>query len=183
MIFEYSRRTKKYNWFIISTCVCAFEFKNYHTKNNSLSLKREAKLTAENLISNFEFRISNLIFLKGKILYDIIIIGAGPAGLTAAIYARRAEKRVLIIEKETFGGQMTASPKIENYPGFLEVSGNELADRLIEQVFTQGGEIELDTVTAIEGEGGELYRKGCVKGLSGKGGYYRRGLSPQKTWS
>ena len=65
-------------------------------------------------------------------MYDIIIIGAGPAGLTAAIYARRAEKRVLIIEKETFGGQITSSPKVENYPCFLEVSGNELADRLIE---------------------------------------------------
>ena len=87
-------------------------------------------------------------------MYDIIIIGAGPAGLTAAIYARRAERRVLIIEKETFGGQITSSPKVENYPGFLEISGNELADRLIEQVFSQGGEIELDTVTAIEGQAG-----------------------------
>ena len=103
-----------------------------------------------------------LFFLKGKALYDIIIIGAGPAGLTAAIYARRAEKSVLIIEKETFGGQITSSPKVENYPGFLEVSGNELADRLIEQVFAQGGEIELDTVTAIEGEAGNY----TVKGLS-----------------
>jgi thioredoxin reductase (NADPH) len=102
------------------------------------------------------------LFFGGKIVYDIIIIGAGPAGLTAAIYARRAEKRVLIIEKETFGGQMTSSPKIENYPGFVEVSGNELADRLIEQVFSQGGEIELDTVTAIEGESGNY----TVKGLS-----------------
>lgn len=95
-------------------------------------------------------------------MYDIIIIGAGPAGLTAAIYARRAEKRVLIIEKESFGGQMTLSPKIENYPGFLEISGNELADRLIEQVFSQGGEIELDTVVGIEGEAGNY----TVKGLS-----------------
>ena len=96
-------------------------------------------------------------------MYDIIIIGAGPAGLTAAIYARRAEKRVLIIEKETFGGQMTLSPKIENYPGFLEVSGNELADKLIEQVFSQGGEIELDTVTGVEGEAGNYTVKGVSK--------------------
>ena len=113
-------------------------------------------------------------------MYDIIIIGAGPAGLTAAIYARRAEKRVLVIEKETFGGQMTASPKIENYPGFLEVSGNELADRLIEQVFTQGGEIELDTVTAIEGEGGNYTVKGMSKDYKAKaviiaaGSHHRR---------
>ena len=96
-------------------------------------------------------------------MYDIIIIGAGPAGLTAAIYARRAEKRVLIIEKETFGGQMTLSPKIENYPGFLEVSGNELADKLIEQVFSQGGEIELDTVIGVDGEAGNYTVKGVSK--------------------
>lgn len=96
-------------------------------------------------------------------MYDIIIIGAGPAGLTAAIYARRAEKRVLVIEKETFGGQITSSPKVENYPGFLDISGNELADRLLEQVMAQGGEIELDTVTAIEGEAGNY----TVKGESG----------------
>jgi len=88
-------------------------------------------------------------------LYDIIIIGAGPAGLTAAIYARRAEKSVLVIEKDTFGGQITHSPRVENYPGFLEVSGNELADKLIEQVFAQGGMIELDEVVGIEGEPGD----------------------------
>ena len=63
-------------------------------------------------------------------MYDIIVIGAGPAGLTAAIYARRAGKTVLVLEKSTFGGQVTYSPKIENYPGFTEISGMELADRM-----------------------------------------------------
>ena len=87
-------------------------------------------------------------------MYDIIIIGAGPAGLTAALYARRADKNVLVIEKETFGGQITHSPKVENYPGFTVMSGNEFADRLIEQVMFQGAEIELDTVTGIKGEAG-----------------------------
>lgn len=82
-------------------------------------------------------------------MYDIIIVGAGPAGLTAALYARRAEKNVLILEKDTFGGQITYSPKIENYPGFSQISGNELADMLIEQVLEQGAEIELGTVTEI----------------------------------
>lgn len=82
-------------------------------------------------------------------MYDIIIVGAGPAGLTAALYARRAEKHVLILEKDTFGGQITFSPKIENYPGFGQISGNELADMLIEQVLDQGAEIELGTVTEI----------------------------------
>ena len=86
-------------------------------------------------------------------MYDIIGVGAGPAGLTAALYARRAEKSVLIIERSTFGGQMTYSPKIENYPGTGSMSGNELADKMVEQVLEQGAEIELDTVTAIHDEG------------------------------
>lgn len=82
-------------------------------------------------------------------MYDIIIIGAGPAGLTAAIYAARAEKRVLILEKETFGGQITFSPKVENYPGLGVVSGNELADRFLEQVMSYGVDIELCEVLDV----------------------------------
>ncbi len=96
-------------------------------------------------------------------MYDIIIIGAGPAGLTAALYARRADKKVLVIEKETFGGQITHSPKVENYPGFTVMSGNEFADKLIEQVMYQGAEIELDTVTAIKGDAGQ-YTVECERG-------------------
>ena len=82
-------------------------------------------------------------------MYDIIIIGAGPAGLTAAIYALRANKSVLILEKSSFGGQMTFSPKIENYPGFVSVSGTELADSLVEQALAQGAEVELEEVESI----------------------------------
>ena len=81
---------------------------------------------------------------------DIIVIGAGPAGLTAAIYARRAGKSVLVIEKSSFGGQMTFSPKIENYPGYVSVSGSELADKMVEQALSQGAEFEFAEVTAIE---------------------------------
>ncbi|MBQ8898766.1 MAG: FAD-dependent oxidoreductase [Clostridia bacterium] len=81
---------------------------------------------------------------------DIIIIGSGPAGLTAAVYARRAGKTVLVIEKETFGGQITYSPKVENFPGFPETSGSGIADKLLEQAMGFGAEIELDTVTAVE---------------------------------
>ena len=87
-------------------------------------------------------------------MYDIIIIGAGPAGLTAAIYARRAGKSVLVIEKSTFGGQMTFSPKIENYPGFESVSGNELADLMVSQAIALGAEIEpaeAESVTVRDG--------------------------------
>jgi len=79
-------------------------------------------------------------------MYDIIIVGAGPAGLTAALYARRANKKVLIIEKSTVGGQITYSPKIENYPGFIQMSGNELADKLFDQITTLGVEFEIDEV-------------------------------------
>ena len=84
-------------------------------------------------------------------MYDIVIIGAGPAGLTAALYARRSDKSVLVIEKETFGGQITLSPKVENYPGFLQMSGNEFAEKLMDQVMAQGADIELDEVTGISG--------------------------------
>ena len=89
-------------------------------------------------------------------MYDIIIVGAGPAGLTAALYARRADKSVLVIEKSTFGGQITHSPRVENYPGFDVISGTELADKLVEQTLAQGAEIELDAVTGISGKTGDF---------------------------
>ena len=82
-------------------------------------------------------------------MYDIIVVGGGPAGLTAALYARRANKTVLVIEKEIFGGQITHSPKVENIPGFLELSGNEFAEKLVEQVMEQGADVEFDRVTKI----------------------------------
>ena len=87
-------------------------------------------------------------------MYDILIIGGGPAGLTAATYARRAGKSVLVIEKSAFGGQITWSPKVENFPGFLSISGNELGDKLLEQAMEQGAEVELDAVTALVREDG-----------------------------
>lgn len=86
-------------------------------------------------------------------MYDIIVVGAGPAGLTAALYARRAEKSVLILEKGAFGGQITFSPKVENYPAFESVSGTELADKMVEQVLAQGADVEVETVTGITDNG------------------------------
>lgn len=82
-------------------------------------------------------------------MYDIIIIGGGPAGLTASIYARRANKSALVIEKASFGGQITYSPKVENIPGFAEVTGNEFADKLVEQAIGQGVEFEFGEATKI----------------------------------
>ena len=84
-------------------------------------------------------------------MYDIIVIGGGPAGLTAALYALRAEKSVLIIEKSSFGGQMNNSPKIENYPGYGEISGMELSDKMLESVLEKGAEVELDEVISVSG--------------------------------
>ena len=83
-------------------------------------------------------------------MHDIAIIGAGPAGLTAALYAGRANRSVLVFEKAGFGGQVTHSPKIENYPGDIEMSGIEFADRLIEQVLAQGADTEFCEVLGIE---------------------------------
>ncbi|MBR5045861.1 MAG: FAD-dependent oxidoreductase [Oscillospiraceae bacterium] len=82
-------------------------------------------------------------------VYDILIVGAGPAGLTAAIYACRAGKSVLVLEKEVFGGQITHSPKVENYPGYLEMSGNEFAELLMMQAQDQGAEIDLAEVLDV----------------------------------
>ena len=82
-------------------------------------------------------------------MYDLIIIGGGPAGLTAALYARRANKSVLVIEKAVFGGQITYSPKVENIPGFVSLTGNEFAEKLVEQVLEQGADVEMAEVLSI----------------------------------
>lgn len=87
-------------------------------------------------------------------MYDIIIVGAGPAGLTAAIYARRANKTVLILDKGAFGGQIAFSPKVENYPGFETVTGAELADKMVEQALNQGADVEVENVVALKCENG-----------------------------
>lgn len=95
-------------------------------------------------------------------MYDVIIIGGGPAGLTAAVYALRAGKSVLVIEKQTFGGQITFSPKVENIPGFTEISGNEFAEKLVDQAMTQGAEFEMQEVLAVrKTENGFLVQTDC----------------------
>ncbi len=81
--------------------------------------------------------------------FDIIIVGGGPAGLTAAIYARRAGKSVLVLEKATIGGQIASSPKVDNFPGIPGVSGAELSDRLYSQADELGARIELEEVLEI----------------------------------
>ena len=82
-------------------------------------------------------------------MYDIIIVGCGPAGMTSAIYAARANKKVLILEKETIGGQMSSAPLIENYPGFVSISGSELATNMFDQIMELGVDFELEEVKEI----------------------------------
>lgn len=83
-------------------------------------------------------------------MYDIIIVGAGPAGLTAALYALRADKTVLVLEKENFGGQITHSPKVENYPTLMQISGGELAQMMVDQVAEHGADMEFAEVLEIK---------------------------------
>ena len=86
-------------------------------------------------------------------MYDIIIAGGGPAGLTSAIYALRAGKTVLVIEKNGFGGQIAFSPKVENIPGTRTISGAEFADNLTNHAMDLGAEVELEKVVSVEKEG------------------------------
>ena len=83
-------------------------------------------------------------------MYDILIVGGGPGGLTAAIYALRAGKSVLVIEKNSFGGQIAFSPKVENIPGTIEISGAAFAEQLTEQAMNLGADVELENVIKAE---------------------------------
>ena len=101
-------------------------------------------------------------------MYDMIIVGGGPAGLTAAIYGLRAGKRVLVIEKSSFGGQIAFSPKVENIPGTQQISGAEFADKLVEQAMALGADVELEQVTDVRKENAHFAvtteEGGCYEG-------------------
>lgn len=88
-------------------------------------------------------------------MYDIGIIGGGTAGMTAAIYGQRAGKKTLIIEGGAFGGQITSSPNVENYPGIASVSGSEFSMNLLDQATKLGADTVTEQVTGIRDEGAQ----------------------------
>ena len=83
-------------------------------------------------------------------MFDIVIIGGGPAGLTAAIYARRNGRKVLVLEKEGFGGQLATAPRVENYPGVGSVEGAVLAERMLTQALELGADTDVAEALSLE---------------------------------
>jgi thioredoxin reductase (NADPH) len=129
-----------------------------------------------------------------ELLYDLAIIGGGPAGLTAAIYAARAELKTVVLEKSAPGGQIQNTMTVENYPGFPEITGTELAERFHEHARKFGAEIRVATVKSMHSEDdvhivtdeGELYAHAALiatgahhrrLGVPGEDTYYGRGVS------
>ena len=82
-------------------------------------------------------------------MIDVLIIGGGPAGITASIYAARSGLNTLLLEKETFGGQIASSPKVENFPSIISISGEELVSRMLEQALEFGVSVDVENVTAV----------------------------------
>lgn len=92
--------------------------------------------------------------MQPKEIYDVMVIGGGPAGMSASLYALRDDKKVLLLEKESIGGQIATSPRVENFPTKETISGTELADEMFTQVMNLGVHFELDTITEVRKEDG-----------------------------
>ena len=90
-------------------------------------------------------------------MYDIIVIGAGAAGMTAALYARRNGKSVLVLESESLGGQIATSPKLENFPSLKAMSGEEFADKLFNQISEHGAEVEIEKVVGLTKDENKIF--------------------------
>ncbi len=82
-------------------------------------------------------------------MYDLVVIGAGAAGMTSALYALRNGKKVLVLESESLGGQIANSPRLENYPSIKEISGEQFADNLFEQITFHGADLEIEKAVDI----------------------------------
>ena len=90
-------------------------------------------------------------------MYDLIVIGAGAAGMTSALYALRNGKKVLVLESESLGGQIANSPRLENYPSIKEISGEQFADNLFEQIVSHGAEVEIEKVVNVEKDKNKIF--------------------------
>lgn len=113
--------------------------------------------------------------------YDVVIIGGGPAGFTAGIYVARAMYRVIILEKSVPGGQIAISDIVDNYPGFIEIKGSELSQRMLEHVMRFNVDIEYDEVIDLLKEGKYFYVKlSSGKILISKALILATGASPRK---
>ena len=113
-------------------------------------------------------------------MYDLIIIGGGPAGLTAGIYAQRARLKTLLLEKEMVGGQIAVSDVIENYPGFPSISGAELMEKFEQQARGLGLEIKLSDVIAVQKKGEEKIVKTSDGDLIAKSVIVATGAKPRR---
>ena len=102
-------------------------------------------------------------------MYDIIVIGAGAAGMTSALYALRNGKKVLVLEGDSLGGQIATSPRLENFPSIKQISGEQFADNLFEQITDLGAEVEIEKATGIEKRGeGDFFVRTEYGGYEGK---------------
>jgi len=112
--------------------------------------------------------------------YDVIVIGGGPAGMTAALYTLRSGKSVLILEREGFGGQIATSPRLENYPTIESISGSEWSDRLFEQITNLGAAFELEDVQQVRKEGDSFFVKTNYNEYESKVVIIANGVKPRK---
>ena len=128
-------------------------------------------------------------------MYDSIIVGAGPAGMTAALYLLRSGKKVLLLESDSFGGQIASAPNVENYPGIPHMDGSDFADKLLSQVTDFGADIDVTRVGGIIKkddffdvitESGPVSGKTVIiavgvkhrtLGIEGENNYYGKGIS------
>ena len=113
-------------------------------------------------------------------MLDTIIVGGGMAGMTAALYCLRSNKKVLVIEKETIGGQISMSPKVENYPTIQQISGTELADLTFEQISNLGVQFEIENVEKIEKENNTFIVTTNYNTYKSKSVILATGASPRK---
>lgn len=112
--------------------------------------------------------------------YDVIVIGGGPAGMTAALYTLRADKTVLILEKEGFGGQIATSPRLENFPTIESISGSEWSDKLFEQITNLGAAFELEDVQKVTKEGNTFKVTTDYNEYEAKAVIIANGVKPRK---